>query len=400
MRRWLPACFLWLTCVAAVPAHPVPTSCTAHRHDVRRGDTAVALARRDGVDAHAFANWLARAGTADRLALRRMRPGDHLELCVAASPGGKALMRLHLQADRAGRRRAGRTPRVASLVGVRASAVTIPLDAHGRPAGPPLRTQASITTPLPAGTPLLGALADVLGHRAVVEALAAYAHHVWHVPTRLPRDGDYRLTVLEDPAHGRRHNRLAMVTLQADGRAWQAWHYVDARGHDFVVGRHGRGFEVLRPRHPVNHARISSGWGWRVQPVLGGREFHRGIDYAAPMGTPVHAAMDGTVSLCDWHGGYGRVVEIRHAHGLRTRYGHLSRFASRLHPGSRVHRGQVIGYVGSTGLSTGPHLYFEIWEHGVRVNPLRHDPLTVAARLDTRQRKRLRQLIESVQQTS
>lgn len=398
MRRWLLACLLGLTGIAAVPARAVESPCIPHRHDIRPGDTAIALARRDGVGPHAFANWLARAGRADRLALRRMRPGDHLVLCVAASSDGE-LVRLHVDADRAGRRRADRTPRVASLVGVRASVVTVPLDAHGRPGGGPLRTQVRITTPLPAGTPLVAALADVLGHRAVVEAIAAYAHRVWHVPTRLPHDGDYRLTMLLDPARGHR-DRLAMVALAGHGHAWKAWHYVDARGHDFVVSRHGRGFEVLRPRHPVNHARISSGWGWRIQPVLGGREFHRGIDYAAPIGTPVHAAMDGTVSLCDWHGGYGRLVEVRHAHGLRTRYGHLSRFAAAIHPGSHVHRGQVIGYVGSTGLSTGPHLYFEIWDHGVRVNPLRRTPLTVATRLDTRQRGRLRQIIDSVQQTS
>ena len=397
MRQWLLACFLGLICVAAVPARAAEPSCTSHRHDIRPGDTAAALARRDGLGPHAFANWLARATPADRLTLRRMRPGDHLMLCVTASPA--RLVRLRVRTDRAGRRRADRTPRVASLVGVHASVVTMSRDAHGRPHGRPLRTQVRITTPLPAGTPLVTALADVLGHRAVVEAIAAYAHRVWHVPNRLPRDADEHLTVLLDPARGH-HDRLAMIALSSGGRARAAWHYVDARGHDFVVGRRGRGFEVLRPRHPVNHARISSGWGWRVQPVLGGREFHRGIDYAAPIGTPVHAAMDGTVSLCDWHGGYGRVVEIRHGHGLRTRYGHLSRFAPAIHPGSHVHRGQVIGYVGSTGLSTGPHLYFEIWKHGVRVNPLRHDPLTVAARLDTRQRRRLRQLIESVQQTS
>lgn len=400
MKRWLLACSLWLMCVAAVPAHPVETSCISHHHDIRPGDTAVALARRDGVDAHAFANWLARAGDTDRHALRSMRPGDHLELCIARVDGHPATIdRLRVRSDRAGRHRAAQEPTVASLVGIRASVVTVPLAGAGASAAHPLRSQVTVTEPLPAATRLASALADVVGRRPVVEALAAYAHHVWHLPATLPKDSHYRLAMLEDPRHGAGH-RLAMVALEAHGHMWRAYHYIDAKGHDYVVSAHGRGFEVLRPRHPVNHARISSGWGWRIQPVLGGREFHRGIDYAAPIGTPVHAAMDGTVSLCDWHGGYGRVVEIRHAHGLRTRYGHLSRFAARLHRGSRVHKGQVIGYVGSTGLSTGPHLYYEIWEHGVRVDPLRHAPLTVAARLDTHQRKRLRHLIASVQQTS
>ena len=217
MKRWLLACSLWLMCVAAVPAHPVETSCTTHRHDVRPGDTAAVLARRDGVDAHAFANWLAHAGTTDRLALRRMRPGDHIELCVAKDAGGRdAVVRLRVQSDRAGRRRADQTPRVASLVGVRASVITTPL-ALGTPKAHPRVSQVRIIEPLPAGKRLVGALADVVGRRPVAEALAAYARHVWHLPAKLPDDSHYRLAMQEGPGHGR-HHALAMVALEAHGR--------------------------------------------------------------------------------------------------------------------------------------------------------------------------------------
>ena len=182
--------------------------------------------------------------------------------------------------------------------------------------------------------------------------------------------------------------RLIYLQLDYRGRKDRVYHYVDNHGRDFMVGAHGRGYQVLDPSLPVPHARISSGWGWRTQPVLGGDEFHQGIDYAAPTGTPVRATMDGVVDISGWRGEYGRMVEIRHSGELSTRYGHLSAFAAHVRLGSHVHRGETIGYVGSTGLSTGPHLYYEIWEHGKRINPLVHRRLMVTAHLNSHERRR------------
>jgi murein DD-endopeptidase MepM/ murein hydrolase activator NlpD len=99
--------------------------------------------------------------------------------------------------------------------------------------------------------------------------------------------------------------------------------------------------------------------------------------------------MDGVVDMSGWRSGYGRLVEIRHAHGLSTRYGHLHAFADHIHIGSHVHRGDVIGYVGSTGLSTGPHLYYEVWDHGKRINPLAHRQWMVAVHLPAHERRQL-----------
>lgn len=118
---------------------------------------------------------------------------------------------------------------------------------------------------------------------------------------------------------------------------------------------------------PVS-GRLTSGFGERFHPILGYERFHAGLDLAAPMGTPIVAAADGKVASAGWAGGYGHAVEIVHADGIETRYGHMSRVAA--YAGELVHRGQVIGYVGSSGLSTGPHLHFEVTKNGRPVNPM------------------------------
>lgn len=120
---------------------------------------------------------------------------------------------------------------------------------------------------------------------------------------------------------------------------------------------------------PVSSNRaMSSGFGMRVHPVLGGLRAHKGIDLPATTGTPIHASADGVVGKADWFGGYGLFVELEHGGGMETRYGHMSRIA--VAEGQRVRKGDVIGYVGSTGRSTGSHLHYEVRIGGEAVNPL------------------------------
>jgi hypothetical protein len=118
---------------------------------------------------------------------------------------------------------------------------------------------------------------------------------------------------------------------------------------------------------PVN-GRMTSPFGERFHPILGYMRFHKGVDLAAAAGTPIVAAADGRVLSAGWAGGYGRAVTIAHAGGIETRYGHMSRLAA--YAGELVHRGEVIGYVGSSGLSTGPHLHFEVTRNGQAVDPM------------------------------
>jgi murein DD-endopeptidase MepM/ murein hydrolase activator NlpD len=363
------------------------------------------LALRSGVDGHHFASWLERADPATRRALKHMRPGDDFSVCLAPSAtGGNTLVSLRITRDEAGRKRAARqtgrpvqpatSPFADVTAEVTSTARLVPEKATLHPGLLPADTRDAAATASPLIKPLMPGrrlgeeLTRVLGRHPVVAAITAYVRKQWHLPERLPRGSRCTLALLPGGKQGVRM-QLAYIQLDYRGRKDRVYHYVDSRGHDFMVGARGRGYRVLDPLPPVPDARISSGWGWRTQPVLGGDEFHRGIDYAAPLGTPVRAAMDGVVDMSGWRGGYGRLVEIRHAGDLSTRYGHLHAFAPHIHVGSHVHRGDVIGYVGSSGLSTGPHLYYEVWDHGRRINPLTHRQWMVAVRLDPHERQRL-----------
>jgi murein DD-endopeptidase MepM/ murein hydrolase activator NlpD len=133
----------------------------------------------------------------------------------------------------------------------------------------------------------------------------------------------------------------------------------------------GRALKKSFLRAPLNFRRISSYFcKARFHPILKIFRPHNGIDYAAASGTPVVAVADGGVAVAGWKGAFGRFVELRHAGGTTTRYGHLSRIAPGVRVGSRVSQGQVIGYVGSTGLATGPHLHYEMVQNGASINPL------------------------------
>ena len=121
-------------------------------------------------------------------------------------------------------------------------------------------------------------------------------------------------------------------------------------------------------RMPVDGVRLSSDYGMRTHPVLGGRRGHKGVDLAGPTGTPIHATADGIVSRADWFASYGLYVSLEHGGSLQTRYGHMSRL--NVAAGQRVRKGEIIGYVGSTGRSTGPHLHYEVRIAGAAVNPV------------------------------
>jgi murein DD-endopeptidase MepM/ murein hydrolase activator NlpD len=175
--------------------------------------------------------------------------------------------------------------------------------------------------------------------------------------------------IFQDGVQLRTGNILAAKFVN-DGREYRAIRYVDAQGRAEYFTPDGKSLRKAFIRAPVQFSRISSRFNpSRRHPVLNRIRAHRGVDYAAPVGTPVRAAGEGRVKYLGHQGGFGNVVELEHGSGVVTVYGHLSRFASKLRRGQRVELGQVIAYVGSTGLATGPHLHYEYRIRGVHKNP-------------------------------
>ena len=143
----------------------------------------------------------------------------------------------------------------------------------------------------------------------------------------------------------------------------------ERRGEVDYFDETGKNIKGFLLRTPVDGARMTSGFGMRRHPILGFNRMHQGIDFGADTGTPVLAAGEGVVVERRVWGGYGNWLKIRHANGWETGYGHLSAYAAGLYPGMKVTQGQIVGYVGATGLATGPHLHYEVWRGGLRVNP-------------------------------
>src|SRR5881409_3904675 len=199
----------------------------------------------------------------------------------------------------------------------------------------------------------------------------------WEVDfTRDLRPGD-RMEVLierlQSPEGEKRLSRILAARVDVAGIPSFAFSFEDSNGRTGYYDDRGRSLRRAFLLAPLQFSHISSRFGGRYHPILKRWRTHEGTDYAAAYGTPVRATADGIVTEAGRNGGYGNLIEIRHANGIRTRYGHLSKYAKGLHVGERVSQEQTIGYVGSTGLSTGPHLHYEFLVNGRTTNPQRKD---------------------------
>jgi len=164
--------------------------------------------------------------------------------------------------------------------------------------------------------------------------------------------------------------RVLAATFTLSGSELGAFEYLSKElGKRGYYDESGKSLRASFLRAPVEFRRISSVFGGRFHPILGRWKMHTGTDYAAAPGTPVRAIGDGVVVRASWYRGYGNCLEIRHRNGLVTRYGHLRGFAQGVQVGARVEMGKTVAYVGSTGLSTGPHLHFEVLVNGVQKDP-------------------------------
>ena len=190
---------------------------------------------------------------------------------------------------------------------------------------------------------------------------------------------------------------VTYADLTVGGRAKPIFRYEMKDGRVDYFEADGRSVKKTLMKTPVNGARLSSGYGMRKHPVLGYNKMHKGLDFAAPTGTPIYAAGDGVVEYAGSKGSYGKYVRIRHNGKLKTAYAHMHKIARRMSAGTRVEQGQVIGYVGSTGRSTGPHLHYEVILNGKQVNPNRVD-LPVGEALTGEEMKRFKALSAAVEQ--
>jgi murein DD-endopeptidase MepM/ murein hydrolase activator NlpD len=152
-------------------------------------------------------------------------------------------------------------------------------------------------------------------------------------------------------------------------RSIKIYRYADKQGNTDYYNEKGESLRKALLRTPMNGAKITSKFGMRTHPILGYTKMHRGVDFGAPIGTPIYAAGDGLVDFVGKKNGYGNYVRIKHNGQYSSGYAHISRFASGVAPGRKVKQGQIIAYVGMTGMATGPHLHYEIYANNEQINP-------------------------------
>ncbi|WP_143596400.1 M23 family metallopeptidase [Tistlia consotensis] len=326
--------------------------------EVGRGDSLYRLLRRAGVEAHSRAAVIDALG--DLFDPRSLRPGDRVRLVVEPGAKGAVVRSLHLELSAAEDLTidlSGGTTAEAAASSNAVPSNDVQLSVHqvsgrvGRDFAATLR-RASVPADL------------------VREVSLAFRYDP-DAPRKPSRESKYDLVYELTSVHGgRRSAELRYAELDDGHKRHRVYRYQVDRSLVALVHEDGKGVALLDLDRPLGDAPVTSPWGWRIHPVLGGRRFHKGVDFGAPKGTPIRAAAKGVIETIGWRGNYGEYIRLRHDGSLETAYAHLSGFAHGLHRGSRVERGQVIGYVGSTGLATGPHLYYEVLLDGKQVNPL------------------------------
>jgi murein DD-endopeptidase MepM/ murein hydrolase activator NlpD len=172
-----------------------------------------------------------------------------------------------------------------------------------------------------------------------------------------------------------RYGRILAATYEQADTTYFACFFADRTGRSGYFDRNGGSFQKTFLKSPLNYRRISSHFSYgRRHPILKKMRAHTGVDFAAPLGTPVTATAEGVVKEMGWNGGYGNCVIIAHKNHFTTLYGHFSRYAENLKTGKEVKQGELVGYVGATGLATGPHLHYTMYLNDRAIDPMRLRP--------------------------
>ena len=176
---------------------------------------------------------------------------------------------------------------------------------------------------------------------------------------------------VDDDGELQKNGEIIYAYMKNRGREIALYRFVDQKGIAGYYQTNGKSIEKALMKTPINGARLSSTYGMRKHPILGYNKMHRGTDFAAPKGTPIMASGSGIIEMAKWNGAYGKYIRIRHNSKYKTAYAHLNGYARGIKRGAKVRQGQIIGYVGSTGRSTGPHLHYEVLVNGKRMNSQR-----------------------------
>jgi len=328
---------------------------TQRRVTIAKGDTLMKVLVKAGVprgEAHAAITALAKEYDP-----RRLRPGQELTLTFAGDDAAKT--KLHTVALHA----SVEEDVVARLSddGFRASSIAQTLEAR------PRRARARIDSSL-----FLAAERAQVPLPVILELIRLYSFDVDFQRDIQPGDSFEVLFESEYTEDGTlaRHGDVLYARLTVQGTALPLFRYETSDGQLDYFNDKGHSVRKALMKTPIDGARLSSRFGMRRHPILGYRKQHRGIDFAAPTGTPIMAAGNGTVEVAGRNGAYGHYIRIRHNSEYKTAYAHLSKYARGVRKGSRVKQGQIIGYVGSTGRSTGPHLHYEVLRGNRQINPL------------------------------
>jgi murein DD-endopeptidase MepM/ murein hydrolase activator NlpD len=167
-----------------------------------------------------------------------------------------------------------------------------------------------------------------------------------------------------------RNGDMLYASVNLSGRPIAMYRFENDGGVVEYFNEKGESIKKALLKTPVDGAKITSGFGLRNHPILGFTKMHKGVDFGVPTGTPIQAAGDGTIEMAGFNGAYGNYVRIRHGNGYATAYAHMSRIAAGMKVGKRIGQGQIVGFVGSTGRSTGPHLHYEVMQGNAQINPL------------------------------
>jgi murein DD-endopeptidase MepM/ murein hydrolase activator NlpD len=182
----------------------------------------------------------------------------------------------------------------------------------------------------------------------------------------------YYEVFLDSKLNIRKAGNIKFASLSLSKNTYELYKYTTKDNNKFeFFNSTGKSAVKALMKTPINGARLSSGYGLRKHPILGYDRLHQGVDFAAPTGTPIMAAGTGFIEKIGMNGGAGNYIKIKHINGYKTAYGHMSKFASGLKKGSKVTQGQTIGFVGSTGMSTGPHLHYEVIFNNKKINPMK-----------------------------